>query len=101
VQRELLLQEILLRVKKVFYGEYLINAQGEDVVAGIRTPQNITKKARLEAKSDELSMEETMPKVYDQLVKIYKKLEKHYKDMQDIEFTVENKKLWMLANSIR
>ena len=78
------------------YGEYLINAQGEDVVAGIRTPQNITKKARLEAKSDELSMEETMPKVYDQLVKIYKKLEKHYKDMQDIEFTVENKKLWML-----
>ena len=82
--------------EKSFYGEYLINAQGEDVVAGIRTPQNITKKARLEAKSDELSMEETMPKVYDQLVKIYKKLEKHYKDMQDIEFTVENKKLWML-----
>ena len=82
--------------EKSFYGEYLINAQGEDVVAGIRTPQNITKKARLEAKSDELSMEETMPKVYLQLVKIYKKLEKHYKDMQDIEFTVENKKLWML-----
>ena len=82
--------------EKSFYGEYLINAQGEDVVAGIRTPQNITKKARLEAKSDELSMEETMPKVYEQLVKIYKKLEKHYKDMQDIEFTVENKKLWML-----
>ncbi|MEK9680664.1 MAG: pyruvate, phosphate dikinase [Pelagibacteraceae bacterium] len=82
--------------EKSFYGEYLINAQGEDVVAGIRTPQNITKKARLEAKSDALSMEETMPKVYSQLVKIYKKLEKHYKDMQDIEFTVENKKLWML-----
>ena len=82
--------------EKSFYGEYLINAQGEDVVAGIRTPQNITKKARLEAKSDALSMEETMPKVYLQLVKIYKKLEKHYKDMQDIEFTVENKKLWML-----
>ena len=82
--------------EKSFYGEYLINAQGEDVVAGIRTPQNITKKARLEAKSNDLSMQETMPKVYDQLVKIYKKLEKHYKDMQDIEFTVENKKLWML-----
>jgi pyruvate,orthophosphate dikinase len=72
--------------EKSFYGEYLINAQGEDVVAGIRTPQNITKKARLEAKSDALSMEETMPKVYGQLVQIYKKLEKHYKDMQDIEF---------------
>ena len=82
--------------EKSFYGEYLINAQGEDVVAGIRTPQNITKKARLEAKSKDLSMEETMPKVYGQLVKIYKKLEKHYRDMQDIEFTVENKKLWML-----
>jgi pyruvate,orthophosphate dikinase len=82
--------------EKSFYGEYLINAQGEDVVAGIRTPQNITKKARLEANSDALSMEETMPKVYQQLVKIYKKLEKHYKDMQDIEFTVENNKLWML-----
>ena len=81
---------------KSFYGEYLINAQGEDVVAGIRTPQNITKKARLDANSDALSMEETMPKVYRQLVKIYKKLEKHYKDMQDIEFTVENNKLWML-----
>ena len=82
--------------EKSFYGEYLINAQGEDVVAGIRTPQNITKKARLEANSDAMSMEETMPKVYQQLVKIYKKLEKHYKDMQDIEFTVENNKLWML-----
>ena len=81
---------------KNFYGEYLINAQGEDVVAGIRTPQNITLKARKESGSNELSMEEAMPKVYQQLVKIYKKLEKHYKDMQDIEFTVENNKLWML-----
>ena len=79
-----------------FYGEYLINAQGEDVVAGIRTPQNITKKARLEAGSKELSMQESMPKAYNELVTIYKKLEKHYRDMQDIEFTVENKKLWML-----
>ena len=79
-----------------FYGEYLINAQGEDVVAGIRTPQNITKKARLESGSKALSMEESMPKVYKELVAIYKKLEKHYRDMQDIEFTVENNKLWML-----
>ena len=79
-----------------FYGEYLINAQGEDVVAGIRTPQNITKKARLESGSEELSMEESMPDVYQELVLIYLKLEKHYRDMQDIEFTVENKKLWML-----
>ena len=79
-----------------FYGEYLINAQGEDVVAGIRTPQNITKKARLESGSEDLSMEESMPDVYQELVAIYQKLEKHYRDMQDIEFTVENKKLWML-----
>jgi len=85
------LPEILLREKIVFYGEYLINAQGEDVVAGIRTPQNITKKARLEAGSKELSMQESMPKAFNELVTIYKKLEKHYRDMQDIEFTVENK----------
>ena len=78
------------------YGEYLINAQGEDVVAGTRTPQYITKKARQQAKVKEPSMEESMPKVYKQLHKILKKLEKHYKDMQDVEFTVENKKLWML-----
>ena len=78
------------------YGEYLINAQGEDVVAGTRTPQYITKKARQQAKVKALSMEEVMPNVYKQLHKILKKLEKHYKDMQDVEFTVENKKLWML-----
>ncbi len=78
------------------YGEYLINAQGEDVVAGTRTPQYITKKARQNAKVKALSMEESMPKVYKQLCEILKKLEKHYKDMQDVEFTVENKKLWML-----
>ena len=81
---------------KNFYGEYLINAQGEDVVAGIRTPQNITKKDRLNSKSKLPSMEESMPEVYNHLVKIYKKLELHYKDMQDIEFTVQNNKLWML-----
>jgi len=78
------------------YGEYLINAQGEDVVAGTRTPQYITKKAKREAKVKALSMEESMPKVYLELHKILKKLEVHYKDMQDVEFTVENKKLWIL-----
>ena len=78
------------------YGEYLINAQGEDVVAGTRTPQYITKKARQDAKVKELSMEESMPKVFKELQKILKKLEKHYKDMQDVEFTVESNKLWML-----
>ena len=78
------------------FGEYLINAQGEDVVAGTRTPQYITKKARINAKEKLLSMEETMPSVYKQLKKILLKLEKYYKDMQDIEFTVENNKLWLL-----
>ena len=78
------------------YGEYLINAQGEDVVAGTRTPQYITKKAKLEAKVKESSMQESMPKVYNELFKILKKLEKHYRDMQDVEFTVENNKLWIL-----
>ena len=78
------------------YGEYLINAQGEDVVAGTRTPQHITKKSRIKAGARELSMQESMPQVFKQLEKILKSLEKHYKDMQDGEFTVENKKLWML-----
>ena len=78
------------------YGEYLINAQGEDVVAGTRTPQYITKKAKQDAGSKNLSMEEAMPKVYKELAKVFIKLEKHYKDMQDIEFTVESNKLWML-----
>ena len=78
------------------YGEYLINAQGEDVVAGTRTPQYITKIARKEAKVKDASMEESMPKVYKELEKILKKLETHYRDMQDVEFTVENNKLWIL-----
>ena len=78
------------------YGEYLINAQGEDVVAGTRTPQYITKKAKREAKVSEASMEESMPKVYKELHIILKKLERHYKDMQDVEFTVEKSKLWIL-----
>ena len=78
------------------YGEYLINAQGEDVVAGTRTPQFITKKAKKDAKAQEDSMEEMMPNLFSELKKILKKLEKHYKDMQDVEFTVENNKLWIL-----
>ena len=79
-----------------FFGEFLINAQGEDVVAGTRTPQYITTKAKTKAGSKKASMEEAMPKVYQQLAKVFIKLEKHYRDMQDIEFTVENNKLWML-----
>ncbi|MFT6557359.1 pyruvate, phosphate dikinase [Sneathiella sp.] len=82
--------------EKRFYGEFLVNAQGEDVVAGIRTPQNLTKQARLEAGSEDLSMEEIFPEVYGQLVDVYKRLEAHYRDMQDIEFTVQQGKLWML-----
>ena len=78
------------------FGEYLINAQGEDVVAGTRTPQHITKRARSEANIKELSMEEVLPKVYLQLKKILNQLEKYYKDMQDVEFTVENNRLWIL-----
>jgi len=78
------------------YGEYLINAQGEDVVAGTRTPQYITKKARIKSKLKENSMEESMPKIFKELNKILRNLEKYYKDMQDVEFTVENKKLWIL-----
>ena len=81
---------------KDIYGEYLINAQGEDVVAGTRTPQHITKKARLNSNDKQLSMEEAMPVVFKKLKKILLKLEKYYKDMQDVEFTVENKILWML-----
>ena len=78
------------------YGEYLLNAQGEDVVAGTRTPQYITKNSRLKSKSKSKSLEETMPKVFKELKKILKLLEKHYKDMQDVEFTVEKNKLWIL-----
>jgi pyruvate,orthophosphate dikinase len=93
--------------ENAFYGEYLVNAQGEDVVAGIRTPQQVTiagsKKwaagnsvSEADRKSKFQSLEEYMPEAYADLVKIYKNLEKHYTDMQDIEFTIQNKKLWML-----
>ena len=78
------------------YGEYLINAQGEDVVAGIRTPQDITEYARKDSGSDKASMEAAMPAAYKELTRIYTQLEKHYRDMQDMEFTVERGKLWML-----
>ncbi|GJD44604.1 Pyruvate, phosphate dikinase [Methylobacterium cerastii] len=82
--------------ERALYGEFLINAQGEDVVAGIRTPQDITEKARLEAKSEKPSMERAMPESYAELTRIYEILEKHYRDMQDMEFTIESGKLWML-----
>jgi pyruvate, orthophosphate dikinase len=78
------------------YGEFLINAQGEDVVAGIRTPQEITEAARAAAKSDKPSMQTAMPEAFAELTRIYKGLEAHYRDMQDLEFTVEKGKLWML-----
>jgi len=79
-----------------FYGEYLINAQGEDVVAGIRTPQSLTKHGRELEGSDMPSMEEAMPEVFKQLDDVRIKLEKHYRDMQDLEFTVQKDKLFML-----
>jgi pyruvate, orthophosphate dikinase len=82
--------------ERAFYGEYLINAQGEDVVAGIRTPKSITIRQRTEMGEGGLSMEEALPEVYGQLVEVYRRLEGHYRDMQDIEFTVERGKLWML-----
>ena len=78
------------------YGEFLVNAQGEDVVAGIRTPQNITEAARKAALSDKPSLEILMPEVFAQFVATTHQLEKHYRDMQDLEFTVERGKLWML-----
>ncbi len=82
--------------ENAYYGEFLINAQGEDVVAGIRTPQYLTKAARERANAKPLSMEEAMPEVYGQLANVFDILETHYRDMQDIEFTVERGKLWML-----
>ncbi|OYY72486.1 pyruvate, phosphate dikinase [Sphingomonas sp. 28-63-12] len=81
---------------RAYYGEFLINAQGEDVVAGIRTPQYLTRTAREAAGAKPLSMEEAMPETYAELAKVFDLLETHYRDMQDIEFTVERGKLWML-----
>ncbi|ANK79943.1 MAG: pyruvate, phosphate dikinase [Rhizobiales bacterium NRL2] len=82
--------------EKVFFGEYLINAQGEDVVAGIRTPQLLTKASRERSGEDKPSLEEAMPAVFAELERVYQALETHYRDMQDIEFTVQRGKLWML-----
>jgi pyruvate,orthophosphate dikinase len=82
--------------EKRLYGEFLLNAQGEDVVAGIRTPQEITEAARKEAHSDKPSMEKALPEAFKELTRIYGLLERHYRDMQDLEFTVEQGKLWML-----
>jgi pyruvate,orthophosphate dikinase len=82
--------------ERLYYGEYLINAQGEDVVAGIRTPQYLTLAARETAGAKAASMEETMPEVFGELARVFDLLEAHYRDMQDIEFTVERGTLWML-----
>ena len=82
--------------ENTFYGEYLVNAQGEDVVAGIRTPQHLTISGKDEQGSDLPAMEEVMPEVFGQLDQVRRTLETHYRDMQDIEFTVQQNKLWML-----
>jgi pyruvate,orthophosphate dikinase len=79
---------------KKFYGEFLLNAQGEDVVAGIRTPQPINKSGKKD--SNLISLEEAMPEVYKELEDVYQKIERHYRDMQDIEFTIQNRKLYLL-----
>jgi pyruvate,orthophosphate dikinase len=82
--------------ERTLFGEYLVNAQGEDVVAGIRTPQSLTRAARERSGSSLPSMEEIMPDGFAQLVAAYQSLEAHYRDMQDLEFTVQKGKLWML-----
>ncbi|MDH3475638.1 MAG: pyruvate, phosphate dikinase, partial [Rhodospirillales bacterium] len=86
--------------ENVFYGEYLVNAQGEDVVAGIRTPQHLTAKGKQENGSDLPAMEEVMPEVFDQLMEVRARLEGHYRDMQDIEFTVQGGELYMLQTRV-
>ncbi|MCE2517181.1 MAG: pyruvate, phosphate dikinase [Alphaproteobacteria bacterium] len=82
--------------ENAFYGEFLVNAQGEDVVAGIRTPRNLTIEERNASGNDQLSMEEEMPEVFAQLAETRTILENHYRDMQDIEFTIQEGKLYML-----
>lgn len=82
--------------ENAFYGEYLKNAQGEDVVAGIRTPQPMSRAAKEQNQSDLPCLEDEMPELYKELVAIKDKLENHYKDMQDMEFTIQDGKLWML-----
>jgi pyruvate, orthophosphate dikinase len=82
--------------QKLLYGEFLVNAQGEDVVAGIRTPQSITEEGRIASGSEKPSMEKLMPEAFAEFGRICDELEAHYRDMQDIEFTIERGKLWML-----
>ncbi|OIQ16824.1 MAG: pyruvate, phosphate dikinase [Bacteriovorax sp. MedPE-SWde] len=82
--------------EKKFFGEYLVNAQGEDVVAGIRTPAPINDPSKNDSNRDEKTLEEYMPEIFKELTETYIKLEEHYKDMQDIEFTVEGNKLYLL-----
>ena len=82
--------------EKGLYGEFLPDAQGEDVVAGLRTPQSLTERGRIAANSGELSMETAMPSAYSELLSIAGRLEHHFRDLQDIEFTIERGKLWML-----
>ncbi|XAZ24374.1 pyruvate, phosphate dikinase [Sinorhizobium sp. B11] len=82
--------------EKILYGEFLVNAQGEDVVAGIRTPQSITEEGRIASGSEKPSMEKLMPEAFAEFGRICAELESHYRDMQDIEFTIERGKLWML-----
>ena len=82
--------------KRGLYGEFLVNAQGEDVVAGIRTPQDLTEEARLATGSDRASLEKLMPDAFEELERNVAILERHYRDMQDIEFTIEDGKVWLL-----
>lgn len=81
---------------KEVYGEFLVNAQGEDVVAGIRTPQPLTRAARIAAEDEDPSLEELMPETYAELGRVFSTLEQHYRDMQDVEFTIEDGRLWLL-----
>ena len=95
-ERECVLPVIPQPVKKKFFGEFLMNAQGEDVVAGIRTPGPINEVSKNVANEQMTTFEKINPAIYGQLVDIYRKLETHYQDMQDIEFTIEQGKLWIL-----
>ncbi len=81
---------------KVFYGEFLANAQGEDVVAGIRTPQPLNRESRARDQAHLPTLEETLPEVYRELVDVQRRLERHFRDMQDLEFTIQRGRLWML-----
>ena len=83
-----------------FFGEWLVNAQGEDVVAGLRTPNPLNEETKTEGTKDLPSLESTMPKIYSELKEIRTVLEKHYNDMQDIEFTIQEGKLWMLQTRV-